>query len=152
LQKTHPMHPKEVITVGQIQLTFLLDGEDTKNESVLFEMVIPYGAKIPAPHYHVGVDEIVYGLEGVTTSTVNSVSTDLKQGDHLFIPRGAVHHHENLHNGVARSLCVLTPASIGPAYFRELVAVLKKGTPPNPKEMSAVMAKHGLVVAAHPVK
>jgi len=146
------MTPKEIITVGQIQLSFLLDGEDTNNESVMFEMVIPYGAKVPMPHYHIDVDEIVYSLEGITTTTINGESTDLNPGDHIFVPRGAVHHHENINHGDARSLCVLTPASIGPAYFRELVTILTKGAPPDPNEMKAIMAKHGLIAAPHPVK
>jgi len=146
------MAAKEIITVGQIELRFLLDGEDTNNQSVTMEMTIPFGAKVPMPHYHEEVDEIVYGLEGITTSWLNGVATDLHPGDHIFIPRGAIHHHENVNAGDAVSLLVLTPANIGPAYFRELVALMAKGMPPDPKEMTDIMARHGLVVAKHPIK
>ncbi|WP_295652283.1 hypothetical protein [uncultured Mucilaginibacter sp.] len=59
------MHPvKEIITLGQLELHFLLDGDDTENRMVMFEMIIQPGAKVPVPHYHVEVDEALYGLEG----------------------------------------------------------------------------------------
>ena len=45
----------------------------------------------------------------------------------------------------AKVLCVLTPASIGPAYFRDLKAIMVPGVPPDPKQIGEIMVKHGLI-------
>ncbi len=46
---------------------------------------------------------------------------------------------------------MLTPALIGPAYFREIAALLAAGGPPDPAKVAEVMAGHGLVAAASEV-
>ncbi|MDB5231924.1 MAG: cupin [Chitinophagaceae bacterium] len=138
---------KEVIRVGQIELHFLLDGQDTNNEMVMFECVIPAGAKVPVPHYHEKVDEAIYGLEGVTTTTINGVKTDVHPGETIFVPRGAVHYHENLYTETARALSILTPASIGPEYFREMSDLIQTGVAPDPKVAGEIMVRHGLIPA-----
>jgi quercetin dioxygenase-like cupin family protein len=137
--------PKETITLGQLKLSFLLDGDDTDNQLVMFEFTIPAGAKVPVPHYHKDVDEALYGLEGVVSSIVDGETIEIAPGDHLFIRRGQTHYHDNLTDKDAKVLCVLTPASIGPAYFRELKANMTPGVPPDPKVLSAIMLKHGLI-------
>lgn len=138
---------KEIIKIGQLEIRFLLDGDDTNNQMVVFEFIVPAGAKVPVAHYHVDVDEMVYGLEGTITSYVDGKRIDTAPGESCFIPRGAVHYHDNHTDDTVKVLCVLTPASIGPTYFRELNAVIQAGGPPDPKKMAEVMLRHGLVPA-----
>jgi len=76
---------KETITFGSLQLNFLLDGEDTNNTLVMFELIVPPNAKVPAPHFHVAVDEVLYGLEGTLTQVVGGEKRELKPGDKCFI-------------------------------------------------------------------
>lgn len=137
--------PKQTIQIGQLQLQFLLDGEDTNNSLVMFNFSIPEGAKMPIPHYHKDVDEVVYGLEGITTTTLDGKTIEIGAGDHLFIPRDAVHHHDNRPAGTAKSLVVLTPAIIGPAYFVEMSELIKPGVPPDPQKAAEIMVRHGLI-------
>ncbi len=137
--------PKEIIRLGQLELRFLLDGDDTNNQMVMFEFIIPAGAKVPVPHYHVDVDEALYGLEGVVSSIVDGKTIETGPGERLFIPRGQTHYHDNLSDKDAKVLCVLTPASIGPAYFRELKANMVPGVPPDPKVFAEIMVRHGLI-------
>jgi quercetin dioxygenase-like cupin family protein len=141
-------HPKQTIQIGQLQLDFLLDGEDTNNGLVMFEFLIPEGAKVPIPHYHKEVDEVIYGLAGVTSTTVDGKTIEIGVGDQVFIPRGAVHHHDNRHAGTAKSLVILTPATIGPAYFKEMSELIKPGVPPDPQKATEIMLRHGLIPAA----
>ena len=136
---------KEIIRLGRLELRFLLDGDDTNNQLVMFEFIVPAGAKVPVPHYHVEVDEVVYGLEGTLSSIVNGQAITIGPGDKCFIPRGQVHYHDNLGTETARVLCVLTPASIGPQYFRDLKAIMVPGTPPDPKQAAEIMIRHGLI-------
>lgn len=137
--------PKQTIQIGQLQLDFLLDGEDTNNGLVMFEFFIPQGAKVPIPHYHKEVDEVVYGLEGITSTTVDGKTREIGAGDQLFIPRGAVHHHDNRHAATAKSLIILTPATIGPAYFKEMSELFQPGVPPDPEKATEIMLRHGLI-------
>ena len=139
--------PKEIVNVGAIELRFLLDGDDTNQQMVVFEFSVPPGARVPAAHYHQGVDELVYGLAGTMTTTVSGMVRPIGPGEQCFIPRGVVHHHANHGPDTATLLTVLTPATIGPAYFRELGALLQAGGPPDPARVQEIMTKYGLVVA-----
>src|SRR4051794_35170861 len=121
------MTPKEIIKVGPIEIRFLLDGEDTAGRMAMHEFVVPAGAKVPAAHYHEQVDEAIYGLEGILTFTVDGRSMQIGPGDRCFVPRGVVHHFINAGFEPTRALAILTPALIGPAYFREMVTVLGGG-------------------------
>src|ERR1700761_1391757 len=86
---------KETVTIGTLQLNFLLDGDDTNNTLVMFELIVLPNAKVPAPHFHVGVDEVLYGLEGTLTQLIGTITLELKAGDKCFIPRGTVHGFTN---------------------------------------------------------
>jgi quercetin dioxygenase-like cupin family protein len=142
--------PREVISLGQIQIRFLLDGDDTEGRMCVFEFVVPPNARVPAPHSHLHVDEALYVLEGTLTWMMDGAETDLAPGTSTFVPRGIVHGFRNPHAETARVLATLSPASIGPAYFRELAALLSAGGPPDPARVSEIMARHGLQTVPPP--
>jgi quercetin dioxygenase-like cupin family protein len=135
---------KEQITIGSLQLNFLVDGQDTDGSLVLFEMLVPANAKVPAPHFHVAVEETLYMLEGTLTMIYGSERRELNPGDKLFIKRGLVHGFTNNHPQTARVLCALSPASIGPDYFRELAQVINGGGPPDMLRVLSIMQQYGL--------
>lgn len=135
---------KETIRLGNLELNFLLDGNDTEGTLVQFEMIVPPNVKVPAPHFHVGVDETLYVLEGTLTQTIGTEIRELRAGDHCFIKRGIVHGFNNLHDKPARVLCTLSPADIGPQYFREIAAVINAGGPPDLQKIMTIMKSHGL--------
>ena len=145
-----PQKEPELIKVGQLELRFLFSGADTGNALTMFEMTVPPGARVPGSHFHVEVDEAVYGVEGVLTYTVAGVKNQIGPGDRVFAPRGQVHHFVNDGAVPAKVISVLTPGSIGPDYFRDIAAVVNAGGPPNPAKIKDVMAKHGLVAAPMP--
>ena len=70
-------------------------------------------------------------------------------GEENVIPRGVVHRFDNNGDEEATLLAVVTPALLGPDYFRELAAVVEAaaGGPPDPREIVAVMMRHGLTPA-----
>ena len=137
---------KEIIRLGPLEIRFLLDAEDTGGSATLFEFMVPPGARVPAPHYHEHVDEVLYGLAGSLTFTVDGTPHELGPGDRCFVPRGVVHHFVNTGLEPTRTLAMLTPGRIGAAYFRELGTLLASG-PPDPAAVAEVMLRHGLVVA-----
>lgn len=135
---------KESIRIGALELNFLVDGEDTDGTLVQFEMIVPPNVKVPAPHYHVAVDENLYMLEGTLTQTIGTEVRQMKPGDHCFIKRGVVHGFNNLGDEPARVLCTLSPALIGPPYFREVAALINAGGPPDIEKLVSIMKTHGL--------
>lgn len=140
----------ERIRVGQLELRFLFSGAETGNALTMFEMTVPPGARVPGAHFHIEVDEAVYGMEGELTYTIEGVKHSIRPGDRVFAPRGKVHHFVNEGPVPAKVLSVLTPGSIGPDYFRDIAAVVSAGGPPDPAKIAAVMARHGLVAAPMP--
>ena len=139
--------PKEVIELGQIEVCFLLESKDTNGQLAMFEFTVPAGAKVPAPHSHTHYDETIYGLEGVVTFSVNGQPNHIGPGQACFIPRGAVHGFNNFKPATAKALAVVTPALIGPDFFKVMAAIVNAGTPPDVEKIKAVMIKHGLVPA-----
>jgi quercetin dioxygenase-like cupin family protein len=138
---------KETVRMGSLELNFLIDGEDSNGALVVFELIVPPNARVPASHYHVAVDEMLYGLEGTLTQTVGGETRELTVGDKCFISRGTVPGFTNTHDVTAKALCVLSPASIGPAYFREIAEVINAGGPPDMQRVLEIMKRHGLEVS-----
>jgi quercetin dioxygenase-like cupin family protein len=141
---------EEIIRVGQIGIRFLLEAADTNGSAAMFEFTVPVGAKVPLPHYHKAYDETIYGVEGVVTFTVEGKPVDIGPGETCFIPRGAVHGFDNLKQIDVKALAIITPALLGPDFFREAAAIVNAGGPPDVEKLKAVLLKHGLVPAMPP--
>lgn len=137
----------EVIWIGLIQIRFLVTGAESNGSAAIFELTVPAGEKLPAPaHSHDAYEETLYGLEGVTTWTVDGVPIEVGPGQALCIPRGAVHAFANHGDVDAKSLSTLSPAVIGPEFFREMGAVIDAaaGGLPDRAKMAEVMRRYGL--------
>jgi quercetin dioxygenase-like cupin family protein len=139
----------EEITIGELGIRFLLEGEASGGSVALFECVVPAGARVPIAHSHDGYEETLYGLEGTLTWTVGGQRVDVGPGEALCIPRGVVHRFDNEHDADARMLAIVTPGILGPGYFREMAAVVDAaaGGPPEPAALAEVMQRHGLTPA-----
>ena len=136
---------KETIKAGQITIDFLVEAADTKGSVSMFEFTVPAGAKVPIPHYHENFDETIYGISGTLTFTVDGETVNIAPGDTCFIPRGAVHGFDNLKPVDAKGLAVITPALLGPIFFREVAEIVNTGLPPDLQKLAWVMSKHGLI-------
>ena len=137
----------EIIRIGQVEINFLLEGADTKGAVALFEFTVPAGARVPAPHSHAHYDETIYGVEGVRTFIVEGKTVPVGRGESCVIRRGDIHGFKNLQSVAAKGLAVVTPALIGPEFFREMAAIVNVGGPPDLATMKETMLRHGLVPA-----
>ena len=135
----------EIIRVGQVGIRFLLEAADTNASMAMFEFTVPVGAKVPLPHYHKLYDETIYGVEGVVTFTVEGKPVEIGPGESCFIRRGVVHGFNNLKQTNVKALAIITPALLGPDFFKEAAAIVNAGVPPDLEKLTAVLAKHGLV-------
>ena len=144
---------EETIQVGPIGIRFLLTGDDSNGSVSLFEFTVPAGHKLPAPaHRNDAYEEVLYGVEGVLTWTVDGSPIEVGPGQALCIPRGAVHRFDNFGNEDVKQLVVITPAIMGPAYFRDAAEVIgaAAGGPPDRAKIMEVFRRHGMTLAAPP--
>jgi quercetin dioxygenase-like cupin family protein len=140
----------ETIHLGQLMVRFLVTGENSAGTVAVFEVVVPAGQRLTAPaHSHDHYEETIYGIEGVLTWTVDGKRIDLGPGQALCIPRGAVHRFDNNGTEDVKAVCVITPAAIGPQYFRESAEAVNAaaGGPPDRAKMVEIMRRHGLTPA-----
>jgi len=142
------MQPGEqsLITIGQLEIRYLMDGTVTGAASGMFELTVPPGARVPPAHSHKDNEELMYCLEGTLRAVVGDEVRDLKPGERTYTPRGVVHAFSNPHDRVARALVILTP-DIGAQYFRDVAAVAGAPGGPTPAKMAEVMTRYGLVLA-----
>ncbi|MDX6554276.1 MAG: hypothetical protein QOD86_471 [Miltoncostaeaceae bacterium] len=137
------------VRLGAIEVRFLVEAQDSGGSASMFECAIPPDARVPAPHSHDAFEETVYGLEGVSTWTIDGAEHEIGPGQAVCIRRGAVHGFANRGAEPTRFLAVATPGIFGRAYFEDLAEVLaaSAGGPPDLAAILAVMRRHGLTPA-----
>ena len=135
------------IDLGPITITFSVDAEMSNGSATVSRCDVAAGAGIPVAHSHDGFEETIYGLEGVTTFTVDGEPVEVGPGDTLCIKRGQVHMFI-AGDADASFLAIATPGVFGPDYFLEIATVIAAADgPPDPQAMAAVMLRHGLTPA-----
>ena len=147
----HVNPSEETIHLGPLAVRFLLTGDDSRGSAAAFELEVPAAQRLAAPaHSHDHYEETVYGIAGVLTWTVDGAPIDVGPGQALCIPRGAVHRFDNHGSQDAKALCLITPAAIGPPFFREAAEVIAAagGGPPDRAKMAEIMRRHGLTPAS----
>jgi quercetin dioxygenase-like cupin family protein len=151
--QTTPVHinpADETIHLGPLVVRFLVTGHDASGSVALFELTVPGAQRLAAPaHSHDHYEETIYGIEGVLSWTVDGTRIDVGPGQALCVPRGAVHRFDNHGSQDVKVLCAITPAAIGPQFFRESAAVINAaaGGPPDRVKMADIMRRHGLTPA-----
>ncbi len=140
----------ETIRLGPLAVRFLITRDNSNGSVAAFELMVPGAARLAAPaHSHDHYEETIYAVDGVLTWTVDGKQIDVGPGQALCIPRGAVHRFDNHGVQNAKALCVITPAAIGPQYFRESAEVINAaaGGPPDRTKLGEIMRRHGLTPA-----
>ncbi len=143
----------ETIRLGPLAVRFLVTGANANGSLAVFEMSVPGKQRLAAPpHSHDHYEETIYGIGGVLTWTVDGKPIDVGPGQALCIPRGAIHRFDNNGSRDVKALCLITPAAIGPEYFRESAEVINQsaGGPPDRAKMAEIMHRHGLTPAPPP--
>jgi quercetin dioxygenase-like cupin family protein len=141
---------RETIRVGALAVRFLVEADESNASVSVFECDVPSDARMPAPHSHDAFEETIYGLQGVSTWTVDGETIEIGPGDAVCVPRGIVHGFANHDSVDAKFLAIASPGVFGAAYFREVGEVLTAagGGPPDHAALADVMRRHGLTPAA----
>ena len=142
----HQATDNDTITVGALSVRFLVESADSNGTATAFECYVPANSRMPAPHSHDGFEETIYGLEGSITWTIDGDTFALGPGEAVCVKRGQIHGFGNQGDSDAKMLCIATPGVFGPAYFREIGAILaaSAGGPPDLTAALEVMRRHGL--------
>ena len=106
------------------------------------EQAVPPGYGVP-PHVHDEDDELFYLLEGELTVAGPEGETVARAGACVRLPRGVPHGFRNDGAAPARFMVVVTPGRSALAMFREFDR-LPRGAAPNPAEIAAIAARHGV--------
>ncbi|WP_028060486.1 cupin domain-containing protein [Candidatus Solirubrobacter pratensis] len=140
---------RETITVGALAVRFLIDATDSDGSVTVFECDVPARVQMPAPHSHDGFEETIYGLDGVSTWTIDGETIHIGPGDAVCVQRRLVHGFANHGSVDAKFLAIATPGVFGAAYFREVADVLAASAEGSPDHaaLDAVMRRHGLTPA-----
>jgi quercetin dioxygenase-like cupin family protein len=133
----------ETIRVGELSVTFLKTRLETGNSLVMYEMTLPPTTGAPVPHIHRDHDEIILGMNGITTWTLNEEVIELHPGGRIMIPRGSPHYFANLHETTARIMCLQTPGVMGPEYFHEISQHFNSEVP-DLAAITEVMNRYGI--------
>jgi len=138
---------EETIRLGALTVRFLITRENSSGSLAAFELLVPSAQRLTAPaHSHDHYEETIYGIDGVLNWVVDGRQIDVGPGQALCIPRGAIHRFDNHGSRDVKALCVITPAAIGPRYFRESAEVINAaaGGPPDRAKLAEIMLRHGL--------
>src|SRR5919202_1518660 len=100
-------------------VTYKIPSHKTGGAYALFEVTTQPGAG-PLPHVQHREDESFYVLEGVYEFLVGSNTARAGAGSLLYVPKGTLHSHKNVGEGVGRMLVTQTPGGLYERFFKEV--------------------------------
>jgi quercetin dioxygenase-like cupin family protein len=133
--------------LGTIGVVFKLFGEQTNGQVSIVEHPFPVGACVP-PHMHTREDEYSIVTEGEIGFRSGDREVVLGAGGYITKPRGETHTMWNAGRTPARMIEIISPA--GFEHFFWGVTELASTGPPDPEDISALAAEHGLVFGNAP--
>ncbi|HEV2726759.1 MAG TPA: cupin domain-containing protein [Solirubrobacterales bacterium] len=114
--------------VKSLKLTPIESVEIRSADADQLEVLVTYLPGDPPPkHFHPEQDERFEVLEGTVRVELDGGVRDLRIGDSLEIPRGAVHRLWNPEEEAARAIWQTTPAGRTEQWFRALDALNREG-------------------------
>ena len=69
-------------------------------------------------HIHEGAEEVIYILSGKGISGIDETEVEMKQGETMFVPRGAVHWFYNPFSEPVEMLFIYTRSSLESAGYK----------------------------------
>src|SRR3712207_5451497 len=102
-----------------VLVTYKIPSHRTGGAYALFEVAIQPEAGSP-PHIHHREDESFYVLEGDYEFLVEDRTIRVSAGSLLYFPRGTLHAHRGVGEGVGRMLVTQTPGGLYERSFEEV--------------------------------
>src|SRR5215204_3992827 len=100
-------------------LTYKIPSQHTGGAYALFEVTTQPGSG-PPPHVQHREDESFYVLEGDYEFLSGEESLRVGAGSLLYIPKGTLHSHKYVDDGVGRMLVTQTPGGLYERFFEKV--------------------------------
>ena len=100
-------------------LTYKIPSQQTSGAYSLFEVTTQPGAGPPA-HVQHREDESFYVLEGEFEFLNGEETLRVGVGSLLYVPKGTLHAHKNVGEGVGKMLATQTPGGLYERFFEEV--------------------------------
>ena len=135
-------------------VTCKISSDQTSGAYSLFEMATQPGGG-PPPHVQHWEDESFYVLEGEYEFLVEGHTIRAGAGSLLYVPKGTLHAHKNVGEGVGRMLVTQTPGGLYEHFSEEVgedvpsevvVPTLEEGSPEAAKIVTTA-ARYGIEIA-----
>jgi quercetin dioxygenase-like cupin family protein len=113
-----PGEGRSLWVLGEL-VTCKTTSEQTGGAYSLFEVTTQPGGRV-LPHVQHREDESFYVLEGAYEYVVESRTIRAVVGSLLYVPKGTLHAHKNVGEGVGRMLVSQTPGGLYEYFFEEV--------------------------------
>jgi quercetin dioxygenase-like cupin family protein len=134
--------------MGEI-VTCKVTSHQTSGAYSLFEIATQPGDG-PPPHVQHWEDESFYVLEGEYEFLDKDRTIRASVGSLIYVPRGNLHTHKNVGEGVGRMLVSQTPGGSHERFFEELAgnptAPPVSRDSPDVEKVAAIAAKYGIEI------
>ena len=101
-----------------VLVTYKVPSHRTGGAYSLFEVATHPGAG-PPPHIHHREDESFYVLEGDYEFLIGGETLRVVADSLLYVPKGTLHAHKNVGEGVGRMLVTQTPGGLYEYFFEQ---------------------------------
>jgi quercetin dioxygenase-like cupin family protein len=131
-------------------VTYKITSYQTGGAYSLFELTAQPGAG-PPPHVQHREDEAFYILEGEYEFLVEGLTINAGSGSLIYVPKGNLHAHKSVGEGIGRMLVSQTPGGLHERFFEEIGQEMKDGSkapafedPPDMEKIARIAAEYGI--------
>ncbi len=135
----------EALTVLGDRLMIALRSADSPHRMAVMQVEVPAGSGVP-PHRHEVEEEAYYILEGTLAMLVDGREVDLRSGDFVHVPPGAVHGYRNAGQAPVKFLAWTVGGPID-EFFVAMSREVRR-MPDDLPAMGALMQRFGVIPAA----
>jgi len=136
-----------------VLVTYKIPSQHTGGAYSLFE-VATYPGTGPPPHIHHREDESFYVIEGEYEFLIGRDTLRVGAGSLLYMPKGTLHAHRAVGEGVGRMLVTQTPGGLFEHFFKEVGEEAEDGdlrlpvfeNYPDMRKIVEVAAEHGIEI------
>lgn len=136
-----------------VLVTHKIPSHRTGGAYALFEVATRPGVG-PPPHIHHREDEPFYVLEGEYEFLMDGSTITARAGSLLYFPKGTLHAHRGVGDGVGRMLVTQTPGGLYERFFEEVGRPVEGagdpgffGEQPDVESVIATAARYGIEIA-----
>ena len=138
---------KSLWVFGEL-LTYKTPSEQTGGAYSLFEVVTHPGGGPPL-HVQHREDESFYVLEGEYEFLVEGRTINAGAGSLIYVPKGNLHAHKSVGEGIGRMLVSQTPGGLHERFFEEMkdrYPAPASGDPPDMERIARIAAEYGIEI------